>query len=301
MLTDVVGSSGLWQRSAAATDQALVRHTALIGAAVAAHGGQVLKSRGQSDSTFSVFGRASDAVRAALDAQRALIAEPWPPKVRLSVRFALHSGEAIERDDDYVVPAVNRAVGLRSVATGGAILLGGTTADLAVDDLPADARLVDLGPLQLGDLDRAERVFGLVAEGIRSPVVDHDELASPSFESSGVTAREAEVLAAVGERLTNAEIASRLFLSPRTVETHIASLLRKLGAVNRRELAEIWKTSTRVESPRPQQLPPALELLADPARYVGRSAERGQLRELWRRAGEGKLLVAVVLGEAGMG
>ena len=149
MLTDVVGSSGLWQRSAAATDQALVRHTALIEAAVSAHGGELLRARGEGDSTFSVFGRASDAVRAALDAQRALIAEPWPPEARLSVRFALHSGEAIERDDDYFGPAVDRAARLRSVATGGAILLGGTTADLAVDDLPADARLIDLGPVQL--------------------------------------------------------------------------------------------------------------------------------------------------------
>ena len=126
-------------------------------------------------------------------------------------------------------------------------------------------------------------------------------MSTESFESYGVTAREAEVLAAVGERLTNAEIASRLYVSPRTVETHIASLLRKLGAANRRELAEIWKTSTRAESPRTQQLPPALELLADPATYVGRSQERSQLRELWRRAEQGKLLVAVVLGEAGMG
>ena len=72
-------------------------------------------------------------------------------------------------------------------------------------------------------------------------------MSTESFATYGVTAREAEVLAAVGERLTNAEIASRLFVSARTVETHIASLLRKLGAANRRELAEIWKTSTRAD------------------------------------------------------
>ncbi|MGE5212033.1 MAG: LuxR C-terminal-related transcriptional regulator, partial [Acidobacteriota bacterium] len=126
-------------------------------------------------------------------------------------------------------------------------------------------------------------------------------MSTESFATHGVTAREAEVLAAVGERLTNAEIASRLYVSVRTVETHIASLLRKLGAANRRELAEIWRTSSSAEPPRTQQLPPPLELLADPATYVGRSKERSQLRELWRRARQGKLLVAVVLGEAGMG
>lgn len=47
------------------------------------------------------------------------------------------------------------------------------------------------------------------------------------------------MLAALGERLTNAEIASRLFISDRTVESHVSSLLRKLHAADRRELADI--------------------------------------------------------------
>lgn len=49
----------------------------------------------------------------------------------------------------------------------------------------------------------------------------------------GVTAREAEVLDLVADRLQNREIASRLFLSPRTVEKHVASLLRKCDTGNR--------------------------------------------------------------------
>src|SRR5262245_415033 len=52
-----------------------------------------------------------------------------------------------------------------------------------------------------------------------------------------LTAREAEVLALVQRRLTNAEIADQLFVSVRTVETHVSALLRKLGATNRRALA----------------------------------------------------------------
>src|SRR3954451_395172 len=50
--------------------------------------------------------------------------------------------------------------------------------------------------------------------------------------------REAEVLAAVADRLTNAQIARQLHISVRTVESHVSSLLRKLGAVDRHELAE---------------------------------------------------------------
>jgi DNA-binding NarL/FixJ family response regulator len=46
-----------------------------------------------------------------------------------------------------------------------------------------------------------------------------------------------DVLALVARGLTNAQIAQRLFLSPRTVETHVANLLRKTGATARGDLA----------------------------------------------------------------
>jgi len=52
-----------------------------------------------------------------------------------------------------------------------------------------------------------------------------------------ISAREAEVLAAVGQHLTNAQIAGRLHISARTVESHVSALLRKCGASDRRQLA----------------------------------------------------------------
>jgi DNA-binding CsgD family transcriptional regulator len=61
--------------------------------------------------------------------------------------------------------------------------------------------------------------------------------ASPSLFDAGVSEREAEVLALVREHLTNQQIASRLHLSVRTVESHVRHALAKLGLDNRTQLA----------------------------------------------------------------
>ncbi|HET9142037.1 ATP-binding protein [Actinophytocola sp.] len=56
---------------------------------------------------------------------------------------------------------------------------------------------------------------------------------------AGVSEREAEVLAALGEHLSNAQIASRMHISVRTVESHVSSLLRKFQVEDRRALADL--------------------------------------------------------------
>ena len=147
-------------------EAALARHDELIANAIAAHGGVLLKARGEGDSTFSVFVRATDAVRAAHAAQLALVSEPWSSEASLAVRFAVHTGEAIEHDDDYFGPAVNRVARLRGIADGGQVLVSGATAPLVADQLPQGARLVELGSVTLRDLARPEAVWALASEGL---------------------------------------------------------------------------------------------------------------------------------------
>jgi DNA-binding CsgD family transcriptional regulator len=72
---------------------------------------------------------------------------------------------------------------------------------------------------------------------------------SPALRSHGITAREADVLGLVVERQSNAEIAERLFLSRRTVESHVARLLAKSSTSGREEL-RAWAARV-TESPEP--------------------------------------------------
>jgi predicted ATPase/DNA-binding CsgD family transcriptional regulator len=74
---------------------------------------------------------------------------------------------------------------------------------------------------------------GPSASGASAQAADRDTAVE------ALTGREEEVLSLLTQRLTNAEIAARLFISPRTVGSHVANLLAKLGAANRREAVAI--------------------------------------------------------------
>ncbi|MTJ62630.1 helix-turn-helix transcriptional regulator [Nocardia seriolae] len=88
-----------------------------------------------------------------------------------------------------------------------------------------------------------------------------------------ISTREAEVLELVGEHLSNAEIGVRLFISVRTVERHVSSLLRKLEMPDRRALAQ-HASATRAPSPRPvPALPKPL------TSFIGCARERAELTE----------------------
>jgi DNA-binding CsgD family transcriptional regulator len=66
----------------------------------------------------------------------------------------------------------------------------------------------------------------------------------------GVTSREMDVYLLIGLGLSNAEIAAKLFISPKTVETHVASLISKTGKTGRRELVADAARSARLTQDR---------------------------------------------------
>lgn len=179
LLTDIEGSTRLWEQYPEAMRAALARHDALAEAIIAQHGGVLVKSRGEGDSLFAVFDRATEAVAAACDLQRAFVAEPWPAGIPLRVRMALHTGELDHREGDYYGTAVNRCARLRAIAHGGQVILSRTTHALAMEALPEGVSLRRLGTHRLQDLLRPEYVFQLL----------HPDLPAdfPPLRSRGVT------------------------------------------------------------------------------------------------------------------
>jgi class 3 adenylate cyclase len=161
LLTDVEGSTRLWEREPEAMRDALARHDAIVAACVRRQQGHVVKSKGEGDSVFAVFRHARDAVTAALVIQCALAMEKWRTSVPVRVRMAIHTGQVELREGDYYGPTVNRCARLRALGKGGQVLLSGVTAKLVEAQLPAGARLNDLGTHQLKDLSAPERVWQL--------------------------------------------------------------------------------------------------------------------------------------------
>src|SRR5262249_43261996 len=96
LFTDLEGSTARWEQQPEAMRHALARHDACLRDAIERHGGHVFKTVG--DAFHAAFASAPEAVAAALDAQRCLLAEDWAPLETLRVRMALHTGAAELRD-----------------------------------------------------------------------------------------------------------------------------------------------------------------------------------------------------------
>lgn len=162
LMTDVESSTALWYEHRRSMDQAMAELDAVICEAVGRHGGTIIRSRGEGDSHFGAFDRASSAVLAAVDVQRALAAIPWP-----RVRIAIHTAEAAPVGSDYLGSSVNAAARVRATAHGGQIVCSRSVVELAGDVVgDAGVELRSLGGHRLRDLPGPVELFQVWADGI---------------------------------------------------------------------------------------------------------------------------------------
>jgi predicted ATPase/class 3 adenylate cyclase/DNA-binding CsgD family transcriptional regulator len=155
LLADVEGSTRLWETQPDEMTTAIKRLNQTVSEIIATHDGVRPVEQGEGDSFVAAFARATDAVAAALEMQRA-------PLAPIRLRIGVHTGEIQLRDEgNYAGPTINRTARLRDLGHGGQTLSSGTTEALVLDGLPAGAWLTDLGTHALRDLPRPERVVQL--------------------------------------------------------------------------------------------------------------------------------------------
>jgi predicted ATPase len=152
LFTDVEGSTRLLHELGDDYGEALQEHRRRLRAAFAEHEGVEVDTQG--DALFVAFARASNAVAAAADCQRALADGP------IRVRMGLHTGEPRLTNEGYVGLDVHKGARIAAVGHGGQVLLSQTTRAL----VEADVR--DLGVHRLKDLSAPERIYQLDIDGL---------------------------------------------------------------------------------------------------------------------------------------
>ena len=164
LFTDIEGSTLLLQQLGNRYAGVLTECRELLRDAFSRHHGYEVNSQG--DSFFVAFARATDAVSAAVAAQRAITTYPWLEGVAVRVRMGLHTGEPSLVTEGYVGLDVHHAARIMSAAHGGQVLLSQTIRDLVEHDLPDGVSLRNLGEHRLKDLQRSSHLYQLIIVGL---------------------------------------------------------------------------------------------------------------------------------------
>ncbi|MDQ2902218.1 MAG: tetratricopeptide repeat protein [Chloroflexota bacterium] len=160
LFTDIEGSTQLLQRLGERYVSVLAECRHLLRAAFQRWNGHEIDTQG--DAFFVAFARATDAVSAAVNAQRALTAYSWPEGGAVRVRMGLHTGEPVLAAEGYVGMDVHRAARIMSAGHGGQVLVSETTRNLVEQHLPDGVSLRDMGEQRLKDVPRPDHLFQLV-------------------------------------------------------------------------------------------------------------------------------------------
>lgn len=165
LLTDLEGSTRLWEQDPEAMKAAMARHDALLEEAIADRNGFTFARMG--DGMAAAFGSARDGVLAAAGFQRALADEPWDTPGPLRARIGLHTDEGVVvNDNNYASPPINRCSRLMSAAHAGQVVISGSTEMLVREQLPEGMGLLDLGEHRLRDLGSPVRAFQLFSDNV---------------------------------------------------------------------------------------------------------------------------------------
>jgi class 3 adenylate cyclase/CheY-like chemotaxis protein len=158
LFTDIERSTLLVRRLGPEYRHVLDGSRAILRRAIAEHGGREVECR--ADESFSIFESAGEAVDAAAEAQRALLATTWPEGAAVRIRMGVHTGTAVDSGNGWVGLDVHRAARLSEAGNGGQVILSERT--VGVSGVAAQ----DLGYYELSGLPEPEHLFQLTADGL---------------------------------------------------------------------------------------------------------------------------------------
>lgn len=164
LLVDMEGSTALLELLDSGYVAVLKDVRRIVAAAVSAHSGVRVDSYG--DEFFAVFENPGHAIDAAVAAQLAMAAFPWPPGATVRVRTGIHGGRPTLTDTGYVGLSVHTVARIASLAHGGQVVVSGQAASGLGPEGLGSRRLVSLGRYRLAGLSTEHELFQLYAEGL---------------------------------------------------------------------------------------------------------------------------------------
>jgi predicted ATPase/class 3 adenylate cyclase len=167
LFTDIEGSTKLAQQYPDEMPALLARHNEILDQAIKGYDGFLFRTVG--DAYCVAFHNASDALHAALTAQRQLYKEVWTP-APIKVRMGIHTGAVqLQGESDYsgyATLALSQRI--MSAGHGGQVLLSQSVRNLLGDDLPHEIQLLDMGERHLKDILRPEHIYQLAVPDLPS-------------------------------------------------------------------------------------------------------------------------------------
>src|SRR2546428_4008058 len=164
LFTDIERSTHLLQQLGSRYASVVAAYRDLLRTALQQWNGYEVDMQG--DSFFAAFARATDAVSAAVAAQRSLTIHSWPEGVAVRVRMSLHTGESERSSVGYTGLDVHYAARLMNAVHGGQVLLSRTIQELVAHDLPDGVSLREVGEYHLKDFCGPKRLFQVVIAGL---------------------------------------------------------------------------------------------------------------------------------------
>jgi class 3 adenylate cyclase/tetratricopeptide (TPR) repeat protein len=183
LFTDIEGSTELLRRLGDKYISLLEDQRRILRTIFAKWHGREVDTEG--DAFFVSFPRATEAITAVVEAQKALANHSWPENATVLVRMGLHTGEPWTGAEGYVGMDVHRAARIAHVGHGGQVLLSETTSALVRSNLPAEVRLVDLGLHRLKDMEFPEHIRQLAIAGLPTefPTLKSIQILEPATRS----------------------------------------------------------------------------------------------------------------------